>query len=171
MRISLNTGKRSVSLNFSREPSPRVAHSRERHVSREWATRVRMKFTSGLVFRVSFFIWEGTISFFRGGGGGLAYEKPYLNWPKTIHNIALLGPVWAPFWAVWHLFLRSGFTVFKLFIQFYPTCFPVLQTTMPAQITHIWKKKAQVWGSSEETWVFSAVNFLPESKFSWFLKA
>ena len=42
-----------------------------------------MKFTLGLVFCVSFFIWEGTISFFfgkgGGGGGGLAYEKPYLN--------------------------------------------------------------------------------------------
>ena len=40
-----------------------------------------MKFISGLVFCVSFFIWEGTISFFSGGGGGggLAYEKPYLN--------------------------------------------------------------------------------------------
>ena len=40
-----------------------------------------MKFTTGLVFCVSFFIGEGTISFFSGGGGGggLAYEKPYLN--------------------------------------------------------------------------------------------
>ena len=63
-----------------------------------------MKFTSGLVFCVSFFIWKGTISFFSGGGavegGGFAYESPYLNWSKMIqHSIignTFLGSV-APF--------------------------------------------------------------------------
>ena len=79
------------------KPSPRVVHSRERrNLSREWPTRVRLKFRSGLVFCFLCFIREGT-TFLRGGGQRM---KSTIQTDPTWSNIALLGPVWAPFWAV-----------------------------------------------------------------------